>query len=62
MWCPPGRLGFIRFGMPLFWLFNYGGCMIEELTLLKDTYVVFDLETTGLYPNSGDQMIEIGAV
>ena len=36
--------------------------MIEELTLLKDTYVVFDLETTGLYPNSGDTMIEIGAV
>ena len=36
--------------------------MIEELTLLEDTYVVFDLETTGLYPNSGDSMIEIGAV
>ena len=36
--------------------------MIEELTLLNDTYVVFDLETTGLYPNSGDIMIEIGAV
>lgn len=36
--------------------------MVEELTLLKDTYVVFDLETTGLYPNSGDSIIEIGAV
>ena len=36
--------------------------MVEELTLLKDTYIVFDLETTGLYPNSGDSIIEIGAV
>ena len=36
--------------------------MIEEKTLLQDTYVVFDLETTGLYPNSGDTIIEIGAV
>ena len=36
--------------------------MIKELTLLEDTYVVFDLETTGLYPNSGDSIIEIGAV
>ena len=36
--------------------------MIEEKTLLEDAYVVFDLETTGLYPNSGDTMIEIGAV
>jgi len=36
--------------------------MIEELTLTKDTYVVFDLETTGLYPNSGDTITEIGAV
>lgn len=36
--------------------------MIEELTLIKDTYVIFDLETTGLYPNSGDSIIEIGAV
>ena len=36
--------------------------MEEEITLFKDTYVVFDLETTGLYPNSGDTMIEIGAV
>lgn len=30
--------------------------------LIDMTYVVFDLETTGLYPNSGDSMIEIGAV
>ena len=36
--------------------------MVEELTLLQETYVVFDLETTGLYPNSGDTIIEIGAV
>lgn len=36
--------------------------MIEELTLTKDTYVVFDFETTGLYPNSGDSITEIGAV
>ena len=36
--------------------------MIEELTLLEDKYVIFDLETTGLYPNSGDSIIEIGAV
>ena len=36
--------------------------MVEEKTLTQDTYVVFDLETTGLYPNSGDSIIEIGAV
>ena len=36
--------------------------MVEEKTLLQETYIVFDLETTGLYPNSGDTMIEIGAV
>ena len=36
--------------------------MIEELKLTEETYVVFDLETTGLYPNSGDSIIEIGAV
>ena len=36
--------------------------MVEEKTLQEDEYVVFDLETTGLYPNSGDSIIEIGAV
>ena len=36
--------------------------MVEEVTLLDDTYVIFDLETTGLYPNHGDTIIEIGAV
>ena len=36
--------------------------MIEDLNLTEETYVVFDLETTGLYPNSGDSIIEIGAV
>ncbi|MDO4962553.1 MAG: exonuclease domain-containing protein [bacterium] len=33
-----------------------------DVSLTKDSYVVFDLETTGLYPNSGDSIIEIGAV
>lgn len=36
--------------------------MINDFNLLEGTYVVFDLETTGLYPNSGDSIIEIGAV
>ena len=36
--------------------------MIEDLRITEETYVVFDLETTGLYPNSGDSIIEIGAV
>ncbi len=36
--------------------------MIQDKTLTEDTYVVFDLETTGFYPNSGDSIIEIGAV
>jgi len=36
--------------------------MTKDLKLTEETYVIFDLETTGLYPNSGDTIIEIGAV
>ena len=30
--------------------------------LLEETYVIFDLETTGLDPKDGNSIIEIGAV
>jgi len=36
--------------------------MIDVLTLTQLEYVVFDLETTGLHPESGNSIIEIGAV
>ena len=35
------------------------GCMNK---LLEETYVIFDLETTGLDPKDGNSIIEIGAV
>lgn len=36
--------------------------MLDELTLVNTTFVVFDLETTGLSALMGDTIIEIGAV
>ena len=36
--------------------------MNTAVTLSQSTYVVFDLETTGLDPKSGNSIIEIGAV
>lgn len=36
--------------------------MTTDLTLTQTEYVVFDLETTGLDPNIGNSIIEIGAV
>lgn len=33
-----------------------------DLLLSKLSYAVFDLETTGLYPEEGDEIVEIGAV
>ncbi len=35
---------------------------LKDYHLIKETYVVFDTETTGFNAGSGDQMIEIGAV
>lgn len=35
---------------------------MKSLTLSELSFVIFDLETTGLYADSGDQMIEVGAV
>jgi len=35
---------------------------VTQLTLAVDEYVVFDLETTGLSPWGGDEIIEIGAM
>ena len=36
--------------------------MIQTETLLQETFIVFDLETTGLSALKGDSIIEIGAV
>ena len=36
--------------------------MNTAVTLTQSTYVVFDLETTGLDPKTGNSIIEIGAV
>ncbi|MGD9077861.1 MAG: exonuclease domain-containing protein, partial [Desulfobacterales bacterium] len=35
---------------------------LEERKLTELTYTVFDLETTGLNPNEGDEIISIGAI
>lgn len=39
-----------------------GSTYLKSLSLRDLSYVVFDLETTGLYADEGDEIIEIGAI